>query len=66
MINLIFSKSDIEQKTVFTGFDQPIFRDGLINEIWRAYSKSETANSMFNAYLSSNTINITQDVLRGC
>jgi hypothetical protein len=63
MINLIFSKSDIEQKTVFTGFDQPIFRDGLINEIWRAYSKSETANSMFNAYLSSNTINITQDVL---
>jgi hypothetical protein len=63
MINLIFSKSDIELKTAFNGFESQLIRDGIINEIWRAYTKSATANSMFNTYLSSNTIKITQDVL---
>jgi hypothetical protein len=63
MINLIFSKSDIQQKTVFQEFDNQLIQDGIINEIWRAYSKSETANGMFNAYLGSNTINIRKDLL---
>jgi Calx-beta domain/Domain of unknown function (DUF4114)/RTX calcium-binding nonapeptide repeat (4 copies) len=63
MINLIFSKSDIKQKTVFTDFDSQLIQDSLINEIWKAYSKSEIANGLFNTYLSSKTINISKDLL---
>jgi hypothetical protein len=62
MINLIFSKSDIERKTLFTGFDYQIVRDGIVDKIWTAYTKSDTANGMFNAYLLNNTINITENL----
>jgi Ca2+-binding RTX toxin-like protein len=59
MIELIFTKNDIAQKTIFDGFDG--YESIFLDQIWTIYSKSSTANGLLNSYLRNKTIKITYD-----